>query len=102
MSDVLERVVDDKWRLLYTSRLRRQGALFQHIGREDDAQLVSAVSAALDPASGLAPNEQSFLRAFMHRSLSNGWLRLIAGTFEGSPFGSYPSGPSTGKDDFYF
>jgi HEAT repeats len=102
VSDVLERVVDDKWRLLYASRLRRQGALFQHIGREDDTRLVSAVSAALDPASDLAPNEQSFLRAFMHRSLSNGWLRLIAGTFEGSPFGSSPSGPSTGRDDFYF
>jgi hypothetical protein len=102
VSDVLEKVVDDKWRLLYASRLRRQGALFQHIGREDDTQLVSAVSAALDPASDLAPNEQSFLRAFMHRSLSNGWLRLIAGTFEGSPFGSPPSGPSAGRDDFYF
>jgi hypothetical protein len=102
VSDVLEKVVDDKWRLLYASRLRRQGALFQYIGREDDALLVSAVSAALHPDSGLAPNEQSFLRAFMHRSLSNGLLRIMAEALEGGPFGSFPFDPFTGKDDFYF
>jgi hypothetical protein len=102
VSDVLEKVVDDKWRLLYAFRLRRQGALFQYIGREDDAQLVSAVSTALHPDSGLAPNEQSFLRAFMHRSLSNGLLRIMAEALEGGPFGSFPFGPFTGKDDFYF
>jgi hypothetical protein len=102
VSDVLEKVVDDKWRLLYESRLRRQGALFHYIGREDDALLVSAVSAALHPDSGLAPNEQSFLRAFMHRSLSNGLLRIMAEALEGGPFGSFPFGPLTGKDDFYF
>ena len=102
VSDVLEKVVDDKWRLLYESRLRRQGALFQYVGRKDDALLVSAVAAALHPDSGLAPNEQSFLRAFMHRSLSNGLLRIMAEALEGGPFGSFPFGPFTGKDDFYF
>lgn len=102
VSDVLEKVVDDKWRLLYESRLRRQGALFQQIGREEDAQFVSAVSSALHPDSGLAPNEQPFLRAFMHRSLSNGLLRLIADSFQGGPLGSFQSGPLTEKDDFYF
>jgi hypothetical protein len=102
VSDVLEKVVDDQWRLLYSSRLRRQGALFQYIGREEDAQLVSAVCAALHPDSGLAPNEQSFLRAFMHRSLSNGLLRIMAEALEGGPFGSFPFSPFSGKDDFYF
>lgn len=102
VSDVLEKVVDDKWRLLYASRLRRQGALLQQIGREDDVQLVSAVSSALHPDSGLAPSEQSFLRTFMHRSLSNGLLRLIADSFQDGPFGSFQSGPFTEKDDFYF
>jgi len=101
VSEVLEKVVDDKWRLLYESRLRRQGALFKYIGRGDDALLVSAVSAALHPDSGLAPSEQSFLRAFMHRSLSNGLLRIMAEALEGGPFGSFPFGPFTGKDDFY-
>jgi len=102
VSDVLEKVVDDQWRLLYSSRLRRQGALFQYLGREEDVQLVSAVCAALHPDSGLAPNEQSFLRAFMHRSLSNGLLRIMAEAFEGGPFGSFPFSQFTGKDDFYF
>ena len=97
VSDVLEKVVDDKWRLLYASRLRRQGALFQILGREQDAQLVSAVSAALDPDLGLAPKEQSFLRAFMHRSLSNGLLRMLAAAFEGGSFGPFSS-----NDDFDF
>ena len=102
VSDVLEKFVDDKWRLLYESRLRRQGALFQYIGRVDDALLVSAVTAALHPDSGLAPHEQPFLRAFMHRSLSNGLLRIMAEALEGSPFDSLPSGLFPGKDDFYF
>jgi hypothetical protein len=102
VSDVLEKVVNDKWRLLYASRLLRQGALFQYIGREDDALLASAVSAALHPDSGLAANEQSFLRAFMHRSLSNGLLRIMAEALEGGPIGSFSFGPFTGKDDFYF
>jgi hypothetical protein len=102
VSDVLEKIVDDKWRLLYESRLRRQGALFQYIGREDDALLVSAVTAALHPDSGLAPHEQPFLRAFMHRSLSNGLLRIMAEALEGGPFDSFPSGLFPGKDDFYF
>ncbi|HEX6109884.1 MAG TPA: HEAT repeat domain-containing protein [Ktedonobacteraceae bacterium] len=102
VSDVLEKVVDDKWRLLYESRMRRQGALFQYVGRKDDALLVSAVTAALHPDSGLAPHEQPFLRAFMHRSLSNGLLRIMAEALEGGPFGSFPSGLFHGKDDFYF
>ncbi len=102
VSDVLEKFVDDKWRLLYESRLRRQGALFQYIGRDDDALLLSAVTAALHPDSGLAPQEQPFLRAFMHRSLSNGLLRIMAEALEGDPFDSLPSGLFPGKDDFYF
>ncbi len=102
VSDVLERVVDDKWRLLYESRLRRQGALFQYVGRKDDAMLVSAVTAALHPDSGLAPQEQPFLRAFMHRSLNNGLLRMMAEAMEGGSFGSFPLDLFPEKDDFYF
>jgi len=97
VSDVLDKVVDDSWRLLYSSRLRRQGALFLEVGREEDAQLVSAVSAALDPGSGIAPSEQPFLRALMHRSLANGLLRMMAEAFEGLQLG-----PSNTRDDFYF
>jgi HEAT repeats len=101
VSDVLEKVVDDKWRLLYESRLRRQGALFQYVGRNEDALLVSAVAAALHPDSSLALSEQPFLRAFMHRSLSNGLLRIMAEALEGGSFGSFPLDLFPGKDDFY-
>jgi len=40
--------------------------------------LVSTVAAALHPDSGLAVREQPFMRAFMHRSLGNGLLRMMA------------------------
>ncbi len=102
VSEVLEKVVDDKWRLLYEARLRRQGALLQFVGRTDDAQLVSAVAASLHPNSGLAPQEQPFLRAFIHRSLGNGLLRMMAQALEGSPFGSLPLDLFSEKEDFYF
>ena len=102
VSEVLEKVVDDKWRLLYEARIRRQGALFQFVGRTDDALMVSAVAAALHPDSGLAPQEQPFLRAFMHRSLGNGLLRMMAEALEGGSVGSIPLNLFSEKDDFYF
>lgn len=102
VSDVLEKVVDDKWRQLYETRIRREGALFHFVGREDDALLASAVAAALHPDSGLAPQEQPFLRAFMHRSLSNGLLRMMAEALESGPFGSLPLDLFPDEDDFNF
>jgi len=102
VSDVLEQVVDDKWRQLYEARLRRQGALFQLMERKDDIQLVSAVAAELHPDSGIAPQEQPFLRAFMHRSLSNGLLRMMAEALEGGSFDSFPLNLFPEEDDFYF
>ena len=102
VSEVLEKVVDDKWRLLYEARIRRQGALFQFVGRTDDALMVSAVAAALHPDSGLAPQEQPFLRAFMHRSLGNGLLRMMAEALEGGSFGSMPLDLFSKDDDFFF
>jgi len=102
VSDVLEQVVDDKWRQLYEARLRRQGALFQLMERKDDVLLVSAVAAELHPDSGIAPQEQPFLRAFMHRSLSNGLLRMMAEALEGGSFDSFPLNLFPEEDDFYF
>jgi HEAT repeat protein len=102
VSEVLEKVVDNKWRLLYEARLRRQGALFQLVGRKEDVLLVSAVAAALHPDSGLPPQEQPFLRAFMHRSLGNGLLRMMAEALEGGSFGSFPLDLFPGEDDFPF
>jgi HEAT repeats len=102
VSEVLDQVVDDKWRLTYEAHLRRQGALYQFLGRTEDASLVSAVAAALHPDSGLAVREQPFMRAFMHRSLGNGLLRMMAEALEGGPLGSLPLNLFSENDDPYF
>ncbi|HVB72438.1 MAG TPA: HEAT repeat domain-containing protein [Ktedonobacteraceae bacterium] len=90
VSEALEKVIDDQWRILYESRLRRQGALFQLVNRDDEAQLMSAVAAMLHPDSGVPPQNQPFLRAMMHRSLENGLLRLMTEAFEQGPFRTRP------------
>jgi HEAT repeats len=90
VSEALEKVVDDQWRLLYESRLRRQGALFQLVERVEEAQLMSAVASTLHPDSGVPPQDQPFLRAMMHHSLENGLMRLMTEIFEKDSFGSRP------------
>jgi len=82
VSEALAQVIDDRWRLLYEARLRRQGALFQLVDRAEEAQLMSAVASALHPDSGVPPQDQPFLRAMMHRTLENGLLRLMTEVFE--------------------
>jgi len=82
VSEALAQVIDDRWRLLYEARLRRQGALFQLVGRAEEAHLMSAVASALHPDSGVPPQDQPFLRAMMHRTLENGLLRLMTEIFE--------------------
>jgi len=84
VSEALEKVIDDPWRLLYESRLRRQGALFQQVERGDEAQLMSAVASMLHPDSGVSAQDQPFLRAMMHRTLENGLMRLMTEIFEKS------------------
>ena len=81
--------------------LRRQGALFQIVGRTKDAELVSAAASALHPDSGLPPQEQPFLRAMMHHTLENGFVRLMAEAMESGPFRS-PLNFLSDDDDFYF
>ena len=82
VSEALEKVIDEPWRLLYESRLRRQSALFQQVDRGDEAQLMCAVASMLHPSSGVPPQEQPFLRAMMHRTLENGLMRLMTEIFE--------------------
>ncbi len=101
VTEALEKVIDDKWRLLYETRLRRQGTLFQLAGRAKDAQLASATATALHPDSGLPPQQQSFLRAMMHYTLENGFVRLMAEAMESSPFKA-PLNFLSEEDDFYF
>jgi hypothetical protein len=102
VTEALEKVIDNKWRLLYEGRLRRQGALFQIVGRINDARLVSAAASALHPDSGLPPQEQSFLRGMMHHTLENGFVRLMAEAMESGPLRSMPLNFLSEEDDFYF
>lgn len=102
VSEALEKVIDNKWRVLYETRLRRQGALFQLVERTKDARLVSAVASTLHPDSGVPPQNQPFLRAMMHRSLENGLLRLMTEAFENGPFGGLPLDLLSNDDDFPF
>ena len=78
VTEALKELVDDDWRLLYETRLRRQAGLFHFAGREQDAALSSAVAAVLHPDSKIAVQEQAFLRAMMRISIEELPLRVIA------------------------
>lgn len=87
---VLEKVIDTRWRLLYDSRLRRQAALFQLVGRTEEAHLISAVAATLHPDSGVQAQQQPFLRALVHRSLERGLIHMMAEMLESASLRSSP------------
>jgi hypothetical protein len=78
LDEALSTVVDDSWRLLYETRLRRQAQLFQLTHREQEARLVLATAAMLHPNSHIAPQEQPFLRLMMRISIEQGPLRMMA------------------------
>src|SRR5262249_16914989 len=69
VTEALDELVDDRWRLLYETRLRRQAALFRFADREQDAAFVGAVAAVLHPNSQIAVQDQAFLRAMMRVSI---------------------------------
>lgn len=89
----LEKVIDTRWRLLYDTRLRRQAALFQLVGRTEEATLISAVAAMLHPDSGIAPRQQPFLRTLVHRSLERGLVHMMAEMLEGGLQSNLRKGP---------
>lgn len=90
VDSVLEKVIDNRWRLLYDSRLRRQAALFLLVGRAEDAKLVSAVATVLHPDSGVQSQHQPFLRALVHRSLERGLIHMMAEMMESASLRSSP------------
>lgn len=98
VTDILRKFVDAPWRLLHELRLRRQAALFALLKRDADAELVVATASMLHPDSGVEPQDQSFLRAMMHRSLESGLLRLFSEAIESGPFGRSPFN-LPGEDD---
>lgn len=103
VTEALQATIDEKWRALYNTRLRRQAALFQLIGREADSQLVMAVSAMLHPDSGVPVQDQPFLRTMMHRTLESGLLRMMTEALEARPFGNgLPINIFPEEDEFPF
>lgn len=87
VSEAVNELVDDNWRLLYETRLRRQAALFGFSNREQDATLVGAVAAVLHPSSNVPVQEQAFLRAMIRISIEELPLRIIAASLETDNFG---------------
>ncbi len=97
---VLEKAVDTRWRLLYDTRLRRQAALFQLVGRTEEADLISAVAATLHPDSGVPSQNQAFLRALVHRSLERGLIHVMAEMLEHASLQSSPLNLFHDGDDY--
>ena len=90
ISEAINELVDNKWRGIYEARLLRQGALLQVADRTEDAQLASAVAAALHPGSSMPAEEQPFLRAMFRLSIEQGPFRAIAEALESARFGPMP------------
>src|SRR5579883_699423 len=67
--EAISELVDDKWRLLYEARLRRQAALFHCVGRTQDVALMRAVAALLHPDSNVPVYEQAFPSALFRLSI---------------------------------
>ncbi|GAC1632706.1 MAG: hypothetical protein NVS4B11_33650 [Ktedonobacteraceae bacterium] len=78
LDEALSTVIDDSWRLLYETRLRRQAQLFQLTNREQEARLARATAAMLHPTSHIPAQEQPFLRFMMRISIEQGPLRMMA------------------------
>ena len=78
LDEALTTVIDNSWRLLYETRLRRQAQLLHLTQREQESRLALATAAMLHPASHIAPQEQPFLRFMMRISIEQGPLRMMA------------------------
>jgi HEAT repeats len=93
VTEALKDLIDDKWRVLHSARLRRQATLFDFIGREDDVALMRAVSAVLQSESAVPIEEQSFPRALMRLSIEQGPLRMMMESLSTGKIGSLPVDP---------
>ncbi len=97
VDDALAALIDERWRLLYEARLRRQGQLFEFGARQKTAALIRAVAAALHPSSGLTPREQPFVRTLLSLTIRQGPFRLLLDALDSDDFGALPGDlfPST-------
>jgi hypothetical protein len=90
VSEAISELVDNQWRTLYEGRLLRQGALYQLAHRAEDAKLVRAVAAVLNPESSIPAQEQSFIRAMMRLSIEQGPFLALAEAFEAARLSNMP------------
>jgi len=90
ITEALTDLADDRWRLLYETRLRRQAALLRFAGRDADVNLLSAVATVLHPNSQIPIIEQSFPRALMRISIEQGPLRMMVESLGTGDFSSMP------------
>jgi hypothetical protein len=90
ITEALTDLIDDRWRLLYEARLRRQAALLRFAGRDSDVALLSAVAAVLHPNSQVPVLEQSFPRTLMRVSIEQGPLRMMVESLGTGDFSSMP------------
>jgi len=75
--EALVDLIGAEWRLEYELLLRRQAAFFQQTARDDIAERVQGVAAALHPESPIPLQEQTFPRALLCLSIKHGPLRLM-------------------------
>ncbi len=78
LDEALGAVINDSWRLLYETRLRRQAQLLHLTQREQESRLALATAAMLSPVSHIPAQEQPFLRVMMHISIEQGPMRMMA------------------------
>jgi hypothetical protein len=90
ITEALTEVTDDRWRLLYEARLRRQAALLRFAGRDNDVALLSAAATVLHPDSQVPVIEQSFPRSLMRISIEQGPLRMMVESLGTGDFSSMP------------
>jgi hypothetical protein len=75
--EALNELIDQEWRQTHEMLLRRQAALFQQTGREQMAQMIQGVAAALDPQSSVPLEQQLFPQALLRLSIQYGPLHLM-------------------------
>jgi hypothetical protein len=90
INEAIDALIDDKWRLLYEGRLRRQAAFFLSADRKQEVQLIRAIAAVLHPDSSVPVREQAFPRAMLRASIEQGPLRMMVEAIGTSNFGSLP------------
>jgi HEAT repeats len=90
VNKALPNLIDDKWRTIYVSRLLRQAALFQQVGRKEEVSLMRAIAAVLHTDSQIPAQEQAFVRAMIRISIEQGPLRLMVESLRSGSLNAFP------------